>query len=186
MMMENKSDEELQEFKTYIKTNCEDTEEVKNVWLFYNKHVYLSNLYKYVRAKINNTIVTGYGNYNANIVIVLNSPNKRIINFFKSLFQNLHLDFNNVFVTYYQKSRLQCKNIYDKVLNMEISTIKPKIIYTIGKFDVRGNRCLFDIDKFNRMLELIDKENKSDEEIAELNLNKAEAWNKLKYIMNYY
>lgn len=181
--------EALAEFKQYLK-EATDMDEAMYAWTFYNKHLYIDDLNTYLRLKINKVIETGYGNYNSNIVIVLKSlEDKRYINFFKSLFANLHMDYNNFYFTSYNKHVVNYTQVYDEVINLELKAIAPEVVFTVGEYNIQENGfkvISLDKENFDKMLELSSKENLSEEETQELSDRKKAVWSQLKYIVKYY
>jgi hypothetical protein len=189
MNYKSQDKELLTEFKGYLKAEV-DQKEAEETWRFYNKHLYVNDLYKYLRTRIGQVIETGYGNYNASIVFVLRSlEDKKYIDFFKTLFGNIKVDFNEFFFTSFQKHTINYDQVYKEVIGLELKALAPQLVYTVGDFGVQADGFelqVLDKENFDRMLELMDKEARTDEENTELNTRKSTLWNQLKYIIKYY
>ena len=177
-------------FKEYLKQNV-DPEKANATWSFYNKHLYLNDLYNYLRARLGGKVIeTGYGNYNSEIAIVLDRiEDKKYLDFFKTLFPKIKVDFHQLFYTAFWKSPVDHSDIYREILSLEMKTVKPKLIFTFGDYGIDVPDCeICQLDKsnFDRMLSLMDQKERTPEEEAEMVESKQILWNNLRRIINYY
>lgn len=181
----------LNEFKQTLKENV-DNNQVEYGYNFFLKHFFIEDLNKYVRLKTNEVVEVSFGNYNSSIIFVLNSMTQyNYVVFLRNFMKNekINIDFNEVYFTSYKKTKTDNIALYDEVINLEISCIKPKVIYTIGEYKIKeGNYKVVILDKENmdKMFLLMDKKSLDEIETKELKTRKVNLWTKIMSINNYY
>lgn len=189
MIYKSQQKESLEEFKDYLKDGV-DVEEARYAWNYFNKHLYIDDLNTYLRLKLNKAVEVSYGDYNADIAFVLKSMgDSRHVEFFKTMFSKLNMDFNDIYFTSYSKHTVLYKEAYDEVIALELKAIKPKIVYSIGDYNIQANDfelVVIDRNNFDRMLDLSERTDLTEPETTELSELKKTLWSQIKSIIKYY
>lgn len=178
----------ITKLKEFLKQTDENPEPTFN---FMIKEMYIQDLMNYTRAHSGGKVVsTGYGNYAANIVLLLDSTTDgNEVSFFRSVIPNLEIKIQDIYITPYNKVDKADIKMLKNIEELELKCISPKCILSVGDHGLKidgATIILIDKVKLHRMFELMAKKDKiTDEEKTELNKVKQEIWNKTKEIKKY-
>lgn len=180
----------LEEFKNFLKESIVDDEEGKYVWDFYYKHLCIDDLNTYLRSKTNGSVVeVGYGNFNSSVVFVVDSlSNTKYTEFLRKLFVKLKIDFYSIYFTSYNKTDVMYEANNKQTLNSELKCIAPKVVFTIGEYDLDKSLNVMEVNKDNmdKMLALYNRDDITEVEQEELIVRKKLVWNQIKFIIKYH
>lgn len=158
-------------------------------WEYVRKQVVLDDLHTYAIGALGRIVKFPTENFNGRVMVVfLNPPSQQELDILYAMLKPVHAKKEDVYITYVNKAEIETEEdskILQKVLESEISVIKPELILSFGPMLHHEMHAVTDF-KDAKLLVTYDMDYLFKESETPLVERKKALWNDVKQLISYY